>query len=110
MPDAASKIGHGLAKGLGIKLDPHPNGYQEDILRGESVFSVDTTDTFVEDEPTVKEYLSRFIPSGGGIVHYFLSLFPFVAWVPHYNLQWLIGDLVAGMCWTSCGRLLLLEP
>lgn len=26
---------------------------------------------------------------------YILSLFPFIQWVPRYNLTWLFGDLVA---------------
>jgi solute carrier family 26 (sodium-independent sulfate anion transporter), member 11 len=95
MASTSTKVGHGLAKFLGIKLDPYRT-YQEDMLRGESVMSVDTSDTFVEEEPTSAEWLRRFTPSGKGIVHYLLSLFPFVHWIGHYNWQWAVGDLVAG--------------
>ncbi|OXG89494.1 solute carrier family 26 (sodium-independent sulfate anion transporter), member 11 [Cryptococcus neoformans Gb118] len=34
---------------------------------------------------------------GPGIKAYILSLFPFIQWVPRYNLTWLFGDLVAGI-------------
>jgi hypothetical protein len=29
------------------------------------------------------------------ILAYLKSLFPFLQWLPRYNLQWLIGDLIA---------------
>ncbi|WWC89475.1 uncharacterized protein L201_004399 [Kwoniella dendrophila CBS 6074] len=32
-----------------------------------------------------------------GVKAYLLSLFPFIQWVPRYNLTWLFGDLVAGI-------------
>lgn len=31
------------------------------------------------------------------IKNYVLSLFPFLQWMPRYNLQWLYGDLIAGI-------------
>lgn len=31
------------------------------------------------------------------VVGYFLSLFPFIQWLPRYNLTWLAGDLIAGI-------------
>ncbi|KAJ9120138.1 hypothetical protein QFC22_003037 [Naganishia vaughanmartiniae] len=31
------------------------------------------------------------------VLAYVKSLFPFIQWVPRYNLQWLIGDLIAGI-------------
>ncbi|KAJ3120076.1 hypothetical protein HK098_004897 [Nowakowskiella sp. JEL0407] len=30
------------------------------------------------------------------VVGYFLSLFPIITWIRRYNLQWFIGDLIAG--------------
>jgi sodium-independent sulfate anion transporter 11 len=95
-----SKIGHALAKGLGIKLD-----YRDDAPRrrpslggkGGSVFSVDSADSYVEHEPTVKEWFVDVIPSGHALGQYFVNLFPFTRWIMRYNLQWLMGDLVAGI-------------
>jgi sodium-independent sulfate anion transporter 11 len=59
---AATKIGHGLAKGLGIKLN-YRNELDEEIRRGESVFSTQTADTYVEEEPTSAEWVREVIPS-----------------------------------------------
>jgi len=93
---AATKIGHTLARGLGIKLD-YRNELNDEILRGESVFSSTTTTSYVEEEPTAAEWIEGVLPSGHELVQYTRSLFPFLAWIGSYNLQWLAGDLVAGM-------------
>lgn len=90
---SSRQIGHGLAKALGIKLDESET---ERVTRGESVFSTHTADSFFEEPPTVKETLAKVVPSRKGVVNYILSLFPFLSWIGFYNVQWLIGDLVAG--------------
>jgi solute carrier family 26 (sodium-independent sulfate anion transporter), member 11 len=91
---ARIKTGHFLAKILGIKLD---NGVgSEDLTRGESAFSVQTIDSYMEPEPTSSEWIRGIIPNGHDLVAYARSLFPFTYWIGRYNLQWLLGDLVAG--------------
>lgn len=99
--DLKTKVGHGLAKGLGIKLPYRdPLGAQADpVTRGESMFSVGTIDTYsyVEPEPTSAEWLKEVTPSRREIAQYFIRLFPFLSWITRYNTQWLIGDLVAGI-------------
>lgn len=91
----ATKIGHGLAKVLGIKV--HANRPKvDDTTQGESIYSVSTADTYVEQEPTAPEWLRQVTPTGPGLWHWFLHLFPFAHWITRYNLQWLYGDLVAG--------------
>ena len=92
----STKIGHGLAKGLGIKLQ-YRNELDEEIRRGESVFSATTSDTYVEEEPRSIDWIKSVTPSGRTWINYFISLFPFIHWIGRYNLQWLTGDLVAGM-------------
>lgn len=94
---AATKIGETLAKGLGIKLEYRDElRLNEEIRRGESVFSSQTADTYVEEEPRSIDWVADVIPSGSELVQYSRSLFPFLAWIGRYNLQWLAGDLVAG--------------
>ena len=97
MVSTSTKIGHGLAKVLGIDLNYRNETGSDRVTRGESLFSIDSADTYVEHEPTTLEWLREYTPSGQDIAHYFASLFPFVHWITRYNLQWLIGDLVAGM-------------
>jgi solute carrier family 26 (sodium-independent sulfate anion transporter), member 11 len=92
----ATQIGHGLAKVLRIKVgDPNQPG--ADLSRGESVFSVSSADTYVEEEPTSWEWIKSIIPTPRAILLYFYNLFPFLKWILKYNFQWLIGDLIAGM-------------
>jgi len=97
MPSTSTKVGHGLAKVLGIKLDYRQEMQAEKITRGESVFSVSSADTFVEAEPTVWEWFRDVTPTKSGMVTYGRNLFPFTRWIGRYNLQWLYGDLVAGI-------------
>ncbi|KAK3329379.1 sulfate transporter family-domain-containing protein [Apodospora peruviana] len=92
----ASKVSPYLAKALGIKLQER-EPYSDEVTRGESIVSTHTSDTFVEEEPRTVEYLLGLLPTGHQLWEYFLSLFPFLSWIGHYNLQWLIGDLVAGI-------------
>jgi sodium-independent sulfate anion transporter 11 len=91
---SATKVGHGLAKVLGIKLDDQ--NAADKISRGESVFSVTSADTYIEEEPTVLEWIRDVTPTGKGVLAYFYGLFPFTHWITRYNLQWFYGDLVAG--------------
>ncbi|KAI9369210.1 sulfate transporter family-domain-containing protein [Aspergillus egyptiacus] len=92
-----TKVGHGAAKVLRLKLPEKPQ--PDPVTRGESTFSVGTFDTYSyhEPEPTVAEWLSEITPSWEQVSLYFYRLFPFLSWIMHYNLQWLIGDLVAGI-------------
>lgn len=96
--ETATKIGHTLAKGLGIKLQYRdPLGPNSDpVTRGESTFSSGTAETYVESEPTTAEFLAEQIPTPREVGLYFYNLFPFLKWITRYNWQWFIGDLVAG--------------
>lgn len=99
--EANSSIGHSLAKVLGIKLSYRdPLGATgETVTRGESEFSMGTVDTcsYNEPEPTSVDWIREITPSGAQLGRYLISLFPFLTWIGNYNLQWLFGDLVAGI-------------
>lgn len=101
-------VGRSLAKVLGIKLDYRK---EEPISSGAaSISSVETCELFklerrvrtnlsrtdVEKEPTTIEYVSQFKPTKSGATRYLRSLFPFWSWIFHYNLTWLLGDIIAG--------------
>lgn len=92
----STKIGHGLAKVLGIKLNYRNEIGTTPVTRGESTYSIDTADSYVENEPTAADWFAEITPSRRDALNYVKSLFPFVHWLPFYNTQWLIGDLVAG--------------
>lgn len=58
---------------------------------------LDSSDVYLEDEPSVGEWLKELVPSRRGAAEYVTSLFPSAAWIKRYNLRWLLGDMVAGM-------------
>ena len=98
-----TKLGDVLFKSLGITRAARADGGADKLTRGESVFSVASADDYVEDEPTVAEWLRDVLPSRSDVASYIKSLFPFLSWIFHYNMTWFIGDLVAGMVpWQSC--------
>ena len=92
----STKVGHGIAKVLRLRLNERQA--QDDALtRGESTYSASTGDTYVEEEPRSIEWLEELVPTGREVGQYFINLFPFTKWILRYNVQWLIGDLVAGI-------------
>ncbi|KAL1992595.1 hypothetical protein VTN49DRAFT_4627 [Thermomyces lanuginosus] len=96
--DKWTKTGHFLAKILGIKLayrDPLGVG-SDSVTRGESASS-NTAETYIEPEPTSLEWLLDLVPTWKDVIQYFVNLLPFLKWITRYNLQWAIGDLVAGI-------------
>lgn len=96
MASTSTKIGHGLAKVLGIRLNERQA--QDDALtRGESTYSVNTGDTYVEEEPRTIDWLRDLQPTRTELAQYCRNLFPFTKWILRYNAQWLAGDLVAGI-------------
>lgn len=92
----STKIGHGLAKALGIKLNYRDPTNSEGITRGESAYSIHSADSYVESEPTVGEWIKETAPDKKQVISYFYNLFPFTHWIGRYNGTWLTGDLVAG--------------
>lgn len=96
MASTSTKIGHGIAKVLRLKL--HERQAQDAALtRGESTYSSGTGETYVEDEPRSNEWIQDLVPTKREFGQYLIDLFPFTKWIMRYNVQWLIGDLVAGI-------------
>lgn len=99
----SSKIGHGLAKVLGIDLTPAVLARnppldipKESTSEGGSIRST-SSDAYIEEEPTIVEWIGEFKPTAPGAAEYVMSLFPFISWIHRYNRKWLYGDLVAGI-------------
>ena len=55
------------------------------------------SETYIEEEPTVSEWLQKYEPTTPRAVEYLLSLIPFISWIGRYNFTWLYGDLIAGI-------------
>lgn len=120
MEPATTRLGHALAKILGIKLQNCNDPGREELTKNESVFSNSTVDTYVEEEPRTIDWVRDVIPESQDIKRYVFNLFPFTRWIKKYNTQWAIGDAVAGRepnflcrinltdssrynCWCGCG-------
>ncbi|KAG5980292.1 hypothetical protein E4U55_004176 [Claviceps digitariae] len=87
----------GLAKIVGVKLQDPNEDVVNNVTQGESVLSVQTNDSFIEDDPSTSEWLRDQIPTQLEAGAYVRSLLPFLSWIGHYNLQWFSGDIVAGI-------------
>ncbi|KAG5946076.1 hypothetical protein E4U60_004558 [Claviceps pazoutovae] len=97
MSTSASRAVRGVATALGIKLGDSDEETADAVTRGESVLSTQTKDSFVEDVPTTSEWLRDQVPTLQEAGAYAKSLFPFLSWMGHYNVQWFAGDVVAGI-------------
>ncbi|KAI1757551.1 sulfate permease [Xylaria castorea] len=95
---AGNKVGRGLAKAVGIDVDERFKAEPSALfLAAASNLQARSIDPYYETEPTVKEYLFEHRPTLAGVGRYLYSLFPFLNWIFHYNLTWLLGDLIAGI-------------
>lgn len=74
-----SKVGHVLAKVLGIKLEEQHHRAQTRVAvtRGESVLSgLSQDDIYVEHSVTVRSFVKDYMPTKQGAIGYAKSLVP----------------------------------
>ncbi|RCI15469.1 hypothetical protein L249_3412 [Ophiocordyceps polyrhachis-furcata BCC 54312] len=93
MPGFATRLGPALAKALGIKLQDATGLQPAQRLNSSKAGD----DDWFDSGATSSEWLRHQLPSVDGARRYVRSLFPFLSWAPHYNLQWLAGDVVSGL-------------
>lgn len=82
----STRVGHAFAKLLRIDLGPTPSPVRDETR----------TYGYYEHEPTVGDWCRGHTPTAPQVRRYIWSLFPFLHWIGYHNVQWLIGDLVAG--------------
>ncbi|CAI7585735.1 unnamed protein product [Penicillium palitans] len=83
----STRVGHAFAKLLRIDLGPTPSPIRDQAR----------TYGYYEHEPTVGDWFRGHTPTAPQVRRYIWGLFPFLHWIGYYNVQWLIGDLVAGI-------------
>ncbi len=96
MASTSDKVGYALAKGLRINAHYRKDATENHLTRGESIPPSSGVETYIEKEPTAADWFREIAPTGQTVKHYFKDLFPFLAWITRYNLQWLTGDVIAG--------------
>ncbi|KAJ5099023.1 sulfate transporter [Penicillium argentinense] len=84
---ASNKYGRALKKALGI----------EDQEKSYYVAGGNGLHAYVDPDPTTGEWVRAHTPTGKQVARYFYNIFPFLHWIGYYNVQWFIGDLIAGI-------------
>ncbi|PNY28327.1 Sulfate permease 2 [Tolypocladium capitatum] len=80
---------------LGIDVDERYSRLPQDLdSRARRV--LDPADVYLEDEPSVVEWLKELAPTSAGARRYVKALFPAASWIRRYNIRWLAGDIIAG--------------
>lgn len=82
------RVGRALARALGIDLTPDTYPALSDEFKSYA---------YIEPEPTAADWIRAHMPTSPQVRRYLYDLFPFLHWIMYYNLQWFIGDLIAGM-------------
>ncbi|RYP34409.1 hypothetical protein DL767_004278 [Monosporascus sp. MG133] len=88
-------LGSLLGKAVGIDTDAHRRQIPDDLV-DRATRAVAPFDKFLEDDPTVKEWILEHVPTKDGTIAYITSFFPFTKWIYRYNTRWLTGDIIAG--------------
>ncbi|RYP43890.1 hypothetical protein DL768_009595 [Monosporascus sp. mg162] len=88
-------LGSLLGKAVGIDTDAHRRQIPDDLV-DRATRAVAPFDSFLEDDPTVKEWILEHVPTKDGTIAYITSFFPFTKWIYRYNTRWLTGDIIAG--------------
>ncbi|KAJ5952796.1 uncharacterized protein N7479_011209 [Penicillium vulpinum] len=83
----STRVGRAFARLLGIDLGPTPPVVGDEAR----------TYGYYEHEPTVGDWFRGHTPTDPQVRCYLWDLFPFLHWIGYYNVQWLVGDLVAGI-------------
>jgi hypothetical protein len=60
-------------------------------------FATQHPNSFIDEEPTVVEYFKSIRPTRHDAFVYLTDTFPFLKWIWNYNMQWFLGDLIAGV-------------
>ncbi|KAK6850916.1 sulfate transporter family-domain-containing protein [Apiospora arundinis] len=82
-----------IRKTLGIDLEE-----QQDHDLGTSGNKAATPfEEYLEEEPTVSEWIRNHMPTRHDVIPFMASFFPFTSWIGRYNTRWLLADAIAGV-------------
>lgn len=93
----SQKVGDFItSKVLGIDVNER-YARQPSNLERRAYQTISPADIYLEEEPTVGEWVQELAPSREDVVYYLTSLFPSSSWIRRYCGRWLLGDAVAGV-------------
>ncbi|TQS38812.1 hypothetical protein Golomagni_00674 [Golovinomyces magnicellulatus] len=90
------RLKKGFVGALGDK-DQNEHDVLREFYGAGSIFSDHNVSIYIEDDPSVFDWIRNRVPKTSQLIVYTRSLFPFVSWISNYNLSWFVGDLVAGL-------------
>ncbi|KAH7016777.1 sulfate transporter family-domain-containing protein [Ilyonectria destructans] len=94
---ASQKVSHFITSSvLGIDVNERYSRLPQD-LDERAKKALAPADIYLEDEPSVAEWFKELAPSKAGAIQYVQNLFPFATWISRYGLNWLLGDVIAGI-------------
>ena len=80
-----------------LKINPNDRyAHEPEHLEKRARDFIDPAEIYLEDEPSIAEWLKDLVPTGAGVAQYSQSLFPPISWLKRYNASWLLGDMIAG--------------
>ncbi|GAO46696.1 hypothetical protein G7K_0920-t1 [Saitoella complicata NRRL Y-17804] len=97
MPSFSASISKAFGASSTSSQDVHYNAREIELIDGSGQRSV-VAESYVERDPSVKQYLRNICPHPAETAkNYFISLFPIASWIHRYNTIWFLGDLIAGI-------------
>ncbi|KAK7417368.1 hypothetical protein QQX98_004645 [Neonectria punicea] len=91
------KVSHFITnKVLGIDVEERYSRLPRDLDQ-RATKALAPANIYLEDEPSIAEWFKELAPSKAGAVQYVRDLFPFATWITRYGLNWLVGDIIAGI-------------
>lgn len=83
-------------KVLGIDVNERFSRQPDDLDR-RAYEILEPADIYLEQEPSVNEWIRELAPTREGALNYIQSLFPSSSWIRRYCGRWLLGDFIAGL-------------
>jgi sodium-independent sulfate anion transporter 11 len=96
-PSKASRAGHFITSTV-LGIDTNERYVRQPANLGTHAYQLlEPADIYLEQEPSVNEFLRELTPTRAAAADYIQSLFPSSSWIRRYSGRWLLGDFIAGL-------------
>jgi sodium-independent sulfate anion transporter 11 len=93
----AARVGNFItSKVLGIDVNERYSREPADLDR-RAYEILEPADIYLEQEPSVAEWMKELAPTRDGAANYIQGLFPSASWIRRYSRRWFLGDAIAGL-------------
>lgn len=96
-PGKAARVGNYItSQVLGIDVNERYSRQPANLDR-RAYEILEPADIYLEQEPSVVEWVKELAPTRDGAASYIQGLFPSASWIRRYRGQWFLGDAIAGL-------------